>query len=59
MFSVCAKTCSNNDRGHMNMRIKFIFTQPLLQSNYYMASVVVSSGGSKSLITMHLVFIST
>ena len=26
MFSVCAKTCSNHDRGHMNMTITFIFT---------------------------------
>ena len=58
MFSVCAKTCSNHDRGQMNMTITFVFTLTATSPVKLRIFVVVSSVVSKSLITMHFLFLS-
>ena len=48
MLPVCAKTCGNHDRGHMNMTITFIFTLTATSPVKHCIFVVVSSGANVS-----------
>ena len=54
MFSVCAKTCSNHDSGHMNMTITFVFTLTATSPVKRCIFVVVSSGVSNTFVNVLL-----